>query len=318
MKILNSEETLKLIDFPGLIDSAELAFISQSSGKASPPQYINMAVGKDFAHFKAGYRVDSDYFVIKYSGGFWTYNKPEDDVNLGYLIVHNAKTGEPILMFQDKGIITDYRTAAAGAFTSKLLSRENSKIVGIIGTGIQAHLQVEALSHVRNIESVKVWGRNSEHVSKYLEDMKNKLPNITFVQVDTPQEAIKGVDILITTTYSKEPIVKAEWIEKGTHIVAVGACGPDMQEHDPEVLKLADKLYVDSIEKASIDGELHHALSSNTLNKEKVTGELGDVILGKVAGRESDEEITFVDLVGLGIQDATAAEYLISKINNYE
>lgn len=314
MKILNHQETLQLLDFPGLIDSAELAYKSHSSSNSAPSHYINMAIGKDFAHYKAGYRIGSDHFVVKYSGGFWTYTKPDDDLDLGYLIVHSARTGEPLIMFLDKGLITDYRTAAAGAFTSKLLARENIKRVGVIGTGVQAHLQIEALSHVRNFEEVKVWGRNPDNVRKYVKDMSLKLPKVKFIGVDSTEQAVRGVDILITTTYADKPVVKSDWIEKGMHIVAVGACGPEMQEHEPETLKLADKLYVDSIEKASVDGELHHGLECGLVKKEHVTGEVGDVILGKVPGRESDDEITFVDLVGIGIQDATAAEYLMGKI----
>ena len=215
----------------------------------------------------------------------------------------------------DKGLTTDYRTAAAGAYTSRLLAKNDSKKVGVIGTGIQAHLQIEVLSYVFKFEEVHIWGRDPSKVEAYIIDMKELLPEVDFIKADSPKDASSNVDILITTTYATSPIVKSEWISSGTHIVAVGACGPEMQEHEVEVLLNSDKVYVDSIEKASLDGELHHVLEQGRSVSEAVHGELGDVILGKVTGRERNDEITFVDLVGLGIQDATAAEYMMSQIS---
>jgi ornithine cyclodeaminase/alanine dehydrogenase-like protein (mu-crystallin family) len=314
LTIIDSKTTRALMDFPGLIESAERAFVAQAQGKASAPAYINMPIGENFAHYKAGYIAGSAYFAVKYSGGFWGNEKLQLPVDYGYVVVHSAKTGKPEVMFWDGGAITDYRTAAAGAVASKYASRENSTIVGVIGTGIQARLQVEALMYVRpKLTTVKIWGRNAEHVAAYISEMSKKFPKLKYVACDKPENAVTGVDIVITVTPSREPIVKANWIDKGTHITAIGACAPYMQEHEPQVLAVADKIYVDSIEKCSHDGELHHALDEKVISPEKITGELGNLISHTIPGRQSNEEITFVDLVGLGIQDATAAEYLLKK-----
>jgi ornithine cyclodeaminase len=314
MTVLDQATTRSLIDFPGLIESAEVAFTAQATGLASTPAYINLPIGEHFAHYKAGYLKGSKYFAMKYSGGFWANPDYGLPVDFGYVILHAAQTGKPEIMFADGGLITDYRTAAAGAVAAKYASRENSAVVGVIGTGMQARLQAEALPYVRpDIRTVRVWGRNPDHLKLYVDEMSVKLPNITFLGVPTAMEAATGVDILITATFSREPIVKALWIMPGTHITAVGACAPYMQEHEPAVLTKADKIYADSIEKCASDGELHHALGEKTIAREKITGELGQLILGTAPGRVTDQEITFVDLVGLGIQDATAAEYLLQK-----
>ncbi|MCA9382132.1 ornithine cyclodeaminase family protein [Candidatus Dojkabacteria bacterium] len=312
MKIINKEETLGLIDFPGLIKTAEEAYSIQSSGTQKSAYYINMPINKgDFAHYKVGFKPESKYFVLKYSGGFWSNG---GDNSYGYVIVHDSSTGEPLYMFQDNDTITNYRTAAAGAFTSKLLSNEDSHRVGLIGTGIQARLQIEALTHVRNIDTVKVWGRNEEKVDIYVEEMQAKFPKIKFVKCQNPEEATIETDILVTVTYSDKPIIMPEWLKPGMHIAAVGACGPEMQEFDSKAMSVASKVYVDSIDKAALDGELHHALEDGGFKLSDLTGELGEVVNGKVKGREGQDEITFADLVGLGIQDATAAEYLLSKL----
>jgi ornithine cyclodeaminase len=312
--ILDKEATLSLIDFPGMIFSAEDAFISQSQGIASPPGYINMPIGENFAHYKAGYKLGSTTFAIKYSGGFWGNAKNHLPVDYGYVIVHDAETGKPTVMFCDEGTITDYRTAAAGAVAAKYASNVDATHVGIIGTGVQAHLQLEALLFVRpSIQTVTVWGHTPDHVGAYVTDMKKKLPQLTYQACSTPKEASSHVDILITATPSRSPIVQSEWISPGTHITAVGACAPYMQEHDPKTLAKATYLFVDSIEKASMDGEIHHGLDAGTITRALITGELGDLIRGTVHGRSSQSDITFVDLVGLGIQDATAAAYLYTK-----
>lgn len=318
LTVIDRKTTLSLIDFPGLIAVAEEAFIAQARGESSPPQYINLPVGDDnFAHFKAGFRKGSRHFVVKYSGGFWDNSAKGLPSDYGYVIVHNAETGKPDVMFYDQGAITDYRTAAAGAVCAKFLSRTDSRSVGIIGTGMQARLQLDALLYVRpDIREVRIWGRDPEKSNVYIHEMTPKYPALKFIGCDTPEKAVRDADILITVSASHTPIVKADWISPGTHITAVGACTPTMQEHEPEVLAKADKVYADSVEKCSADGEIHHALKEKALTTENITGELGAMILKQVPGRENDTEITFVDLVGLGIQDATAAEYLLGKITS--
>ncbi|MEI6533459.1 MAG: hypothetical protein WCO06_06510 [Candidatus Roizmanbacteria bacterium] len=312
IRIIDKEITRSLIDFPSLIISAEKAYVAQVNGDASPPQYINMSVGDNFVHYKAGYLKGSQYFTVKYSGGFWENGVTDD---YGYVIVHSAQTGLPKIMFLDNGTITDYRTASAGAVASKYCSREDSTVVGMIGAGTQARLQIEALLYVRpRISKVQVWSRNETSVTSYLKVMQEKFPHITFIAKNTPEEAISGVDIVITVTPSREPIVKPEWIMHGMHITAVGACAPYMQEHDPKVIAKSSRIFADSIEKCLTDGELHHAINTKYITKDQITGEIGSVISGKLKGRLTDNDITFVDLVGLGIQDATAAETLLKKL----
>jgi len=316
IRIVDRATTLQLMDFPGLISSAERAFVAQSNGQASPPQYINMPVGdQHFAHWKAGYIRGGQVFSVKYSGGFWANPDKGLPVDFGYVIVHDAETGRPEVMFLDQGAITDYRTAAAGAVASKYLSRENSKTVGVIGTGMQAFMQVEALLHVRPaIKQVKVWGRNRDHVQIYIDRVKNKLPKMAVTAAEHPSQAIADSDIVITATASRQPIVMPEWIVPGMHITAVGACTPYMQEHDPRVLAKVNRIFADSIEKCLQDGELHHAVDDNVISQDQITGELGSVISGNLPGRTSETDITFVDLVGLGVQDTTAAEMLMNKL----
>ena len=122
-----------------------------------------------------------------------------------------------------------------------------------------------------------------------------------------------GADLVITVTPSRAPLVKASWLKKGVHITAVGSDGPEKQELEPEVLAAADLIYCDSVKQCTRLGEVHHALEKKIITRGKISGELGDIILGRKPGRFDDEQITVADLTGLGAQDAAAAALIYRK-----
>lgn len=315
LKIIDHADTLALMEFDELILAVERAYLAQAQGRASPSQYINMKVNGNLVHFKAGYIENAQCFAIKYSGGFLGNQGSNAPIDPGYVVAHDAKSGVPKILFLDDGAITNYRTAAAGAVAVKWLSNAESKTIGIVGTGVQARLQVEAALRVRpNIAMVKAWGRSAEKLGKYLEDMRSKFPCVEFLGCAEPRDAISEADIVITTTASCAPIVLSEWIAAGTLIVAVGACAPEMQELDPAVLKMADKIYADSVERCIADGEIHHALQAKLISRADISGELGAALAGQIPGREHATEIIVFDMVGLGILDAATVECLEAKI----
>ncbi|KKP48294.1 MAG: Ornithine cyclodeaminase [Candidatus Woesebacteria bacterium GW2011_GWA1_33_30] len=305
-----------------IINEVEKGFAQLSNGDAVSPPFINFPTeglhGKEgHVHFKAGYVRGDDYFVFKYSAGFWGNQEVGIPTDTGFFMIFDAKTGQPVSLIEGGDFtLTDHRTAAAGAVASKWLSRENSKTVGIIGNGVQAKLQLIYLSKVRNIESVKVWGRNTSHVAEYIDWMGKKFPDINLVGCKEIKDVVSGVDVLVTAVPSSQPIIFSEWISKGTHITGVGACGPTMQELDAKVFGLPNvKIYADSIEACSTNGDIHHALEEKVITRSEIKGNLGDVIIGSVKGRASDDDITIVDLVGLGVQDAKIGNWFYKKIS---
>lgn len=315
IKLIAQHEVVSLIKLDELITVVEDAYKAQAEGRTSPTQYINMKVGSNMVHFKAGFIRSSKYFTVKYSGGFWGNENTNFPVDPGYVIAHDADTGLPKLMFLDDGAITNYRTAASGAVAIKYLANEESRVVGIIGNGIQARLQIEAALLVRpGIERVQAWGRNPQRLDAYINEMRSRFSHIEFLSCSEPRTAIHGADIVITATASTAPIVKPEWLSPGSQIVAVGACAPDMQEHDPLVFKKVAKIYADSVERCLQDGEIHHALEAGVIGRNDITGELGSLIIGQTPTRANKNETIFVDLVGLGILDAAVVEYLSSKL----
>ncbi|PIV09260.1 hypothetical protein COS31_01020 [Candidatus Roizmanbacteria bacterium CG02_land_8_20_14_3_00_36_15] len=323
MEYIKREKACEILEsgLTELIEEIELGFKQLAEGKAVSPPFINFSTPglaglRGHVHFKAGYVEGDEYFVFKYSAGFWGNKKAKinEPTNTDFFIIFNALTGKPEAFIEGGDFtLTDYRTAAAGAVSARWLSNENSSVIGVVGNGVQARLQVIALQEVRPIKTVKIWGRNPEHVKEYIKWMEKRLPNITFQSCKTIKEAVEKVDILITATPSSQALVFPEWVNKGTHITAVGACGPTMQELDATVFGKANKIYADSIDACVVNGDIHHAIEEKTITRKRITGELGQVIAGMVKGRENKDEITIIDLVGLGVQDAKVGNWFYKK-----
>lgn len=306
-----------------IIKEIETGFAQLSEGEAVSPPFINFPTeglhGKEgHVHFKAGYVKGDDYFVFKYSAGFWGNQKEGIPTDTGFFMIFDARTGQPVAMIEGGDFtLTDYRTAAAGAVSAKWLSKKETNKVGIIGNGVQAKLQLIALTKVRPVKRVKVWGRNPEHVASYVNWINEKLPNLDLFQCDRIEDAVKDVDILVTATPSLKPLIFPQWISKGIHITAVGACGPTMQELDAGIFGLPGvKIYADSIEACTVNGDIHHALEKKVITRTDIQGDLGDVINGTIKGRSSNSDMTVIDLVGLGVQDAKIGNWFYKKVTS--
>jgi len=159
-----------------------------------------------------------------------------------------------------------------------------------------------------NIKKLNVWGRNKENVDLYINDIKVLYPNLIIEQYDSIENSIKETDIIITTTYSEESLLKNKWIKSGTHITAVGACGPNMQELDEKILGKS-KIFADSKEMCSKHGEISHALRNNIIEVEDII-EIGEALDNF---ERNEKDITIADLVGLGFQDAIIGSHVYEK-----
>ena len=311
MEFITRNNLEKLINFEEIFNKTKKAYELFSMGKTITPPFTVFTIPESngSVHFKCGYVPGEKYFAMKYSGVFYGNQKLGLSNFCGLFTVFNAITGEVEAVIDDKGYLTDYRTGVAGAISTATLANPDSKIVAMIGTGIQARMQLMTLLKVMpNIEVLQVWGRNEPNLAKYVDETKKLYPNLKVVTCKTPQEAVKNADIIYTVTYSEKPIIMAEWIKMGAHITAVGACEPSMQELDSEILKVADVVCVDSVDACAKNGELHHAIENGIIKKEDVI-ELGKVISVNVKRKKTD--ITVCDLVGIGFQDAVIASCIM-------
>jgi ornithine cyclodeaminase/alanine dehydrogenase-like protein (mu-crystallin family) len=225
------------------------------------------------------------------------------DSHLGAVLLHSGETGE-LLAMMNASAITAIRTAAVSAVATKLLAREDSKRLAIIGAGVQARTHLEAIPLVRDIESVCVYSRT-----------RSRAEQLDAVVADSVEEAVRDADIVVTVTSSKEPVVRREWIRPGTHINAVGSSIATARELDSATIA-ASSLFVDRRESTVNEaGDYLFALREGAITDQHIRGEIGDILLGKIAGRTSRDEITLFKSLGLAVEDLAAAAFIFEKVN---
>jgi len=231
------------------------------------------------------------------------------------VLVFDARTGAPAALLFDHGYITDVRTAAAGGVAARHLAPARPGAVGVVGSGGQARMQIDALSRVRTFDEVRVWGRDAARAERAAEDLRAlpSLPEGCAVRVaGSVEDAVRDADVVITATASREPLVRAAWLAPGAHVTALGSDQPDKQELDPDVLARADIVVVDSVPQCSAIGELHHAVDAGAIDPATVV-ELGAITAGSAKGRTADGQLTVCDLTGVGVQDVAAAILVLAS-----
>jgi alanine dehydrogenase len=186
-----------------------------------------------------------------------------------------------------------------------LLTKKDAKKITSIGTGNQARMQIRAISEIMKIEEIHAWDNSPKSLSAYKRDIEIEF-GIPVVMASSEKAAVEQADILITTTRGKGSLVEADWVKPGTHIVAIGTDQRGKQELDPEIFRNA-KVVVDSLSQCIEKGETWHPLDRNIIAKEGVYAEIGEILLGRKPGRESDAEVTIFDSTGMAIQDNITA-----------
>jgi len=290
------------------------AFAKLARGEAILPGVINLDIPESRAevHVKGAHLRATPFFSIKVASG--SYDNPARGlpVGSGMFLVFDATTGFPRAVLFDNGYLTELRTGAAGAVAADLLARMDIERVGIVGVGSQARYQLEALLGVRTPERVIAYGRSEPKAIAYAKEMEER-HGVQVLPAKTVEQAVRGSDVVVTVTPSKEPLVRAEWVLPGMHITAVGSDGPDKQELDVGVLAKADKVVADRLDQCLRLGEIHHAVEAGVLTRDRVYAELGAIVAGSKPGRERDEEITVADLTGVGVQDAAVANVVVDE-----
>jgi ornithine cyclodeaminase/alanine dehydrogenase-like protein (mu-crystallin family) len=219
------------------------------------------------------------------------------------VVLFKPETGE-LLATMDGRLITEERTAAVSAVATRYLARPEAAVLAVLGAGVQARSHVRTLPLVRAFREVRVW---SPHRAAAF---AAELGEYGVRAAESAEAAVRGADVVVTATSSRTPVLRGEWLAPGAHVNAVGAPRPDWRELDDEVLRRA-RLYVDS-RAAAIEesGDVRASLEAGG----EIAGELGEVVAGKAAGRQSADEITVFKSVGLAVEDVAAAELVYRKI----
>ena len=309
IKILTEAELRSQISLDlAAIECIEQAFHSLATKSVVMPPIMRLDIFENNGEIdvKTAYIPGLDSLAIKISPGF--FDNPSlglPSIN-GLMVLFSTRTGLVEALLLDNGFLTDVRTAAAGAVAAKYLSRANSEHAAILGAGMQAGLQLEALTLVRDIKSATIWARDYEKAQSKAESLGQRL-NIQVEACESVATATKNADIIATTTPSDKPILKLSDIKPGQHITAMGSDSEHKNEIEPAIISSEIHYYCDRLSQCQSLGELHHAIERGLIDASSSFPELGDVVSEQATGRQTTSEITLCDLTGTGIQDTAIA-----------
>ena len=298
------------------IDIIEQAFAALAKGGVVMPPILSMDLhaANGEVDVKTAYIPGFDGFAIKVSPGFFDNPKLGLPSLNGLMILFSAKTGLVEALFLDNGYLTDIRTAAAGAVAARHLAPAHVETAGVIGTGVQARLQMQAAHLVRPFARVLVHGRDMDKARACAADLASAL-GIRAEAIADPAALVAESQLVVTTTPARTPVLKADWLHPGLHITAIGSDQTGKNEIEPAALMAADAYVCDRVSQCEVSGELEAALASGIWTK-GTPAELGEVITGAKPGRTSPDAITICDLTGTGVQDTAIATHVRARFGN--
>jgi alanine dehydrogenase len=223
--------------------------------------------------------------------------------HLATILLLDPTTGA-LLAVMDGRYITEARTAAVSAVSTRYLAREDASVLALIGTGVQARSHLDALPLVRNFNEIRCWSPTRANQERFVAEH----PNVHLAE--TAREAVHGADVVALVTSSTEPVVQNGWVKPGAHVISVGACRPSQREIDPRLLARA-RLIVDSrVAALKESGDVVMGIAEGRFAADHVKAELGEVVLASTKGRENQIQITVFKSLGLACEDVAAAEYV--------
>ena len=309
--VLSSEEVKGLIRIKDVIGAVERAFREYGEGKAQMPPKTYV----DFPEYKGDLRVMPAYLPAQKIAGVKIVNVHPDNPGKGLPTVmatiqlNDPETGYPLAILAGTEI-TAARTGAAAAVATKYLSRKDAETIGLVGAGVQARTQLEAIMQVRKIKKAIVADASLPAAQRFAREMKEKT-GLEIIATNELEKAVK-CDIVSTTTPVRIPIVMDKWVQPGTHINAIGADAKGKEELEPEILKRA-RVFVDDWAQASHSGEINVPCTNCSFTKEDLAGSLGEVVAGMAEGRTANDQITVFDSTGLAIQDIATAKLVYER-----
>jgi len=297
--LLTEADVRSLLTMPLALQAVEDAFQRVAIGAAQfhSRQRLHLP-GHSYLHYMAAADGTGGYMGMK----IYTSSR----AGLRFLVpLFQAETGELLALMQGN-YLGQMRTGAATGLATRLLARADARIVAIVGTGLQARTQLEAVVAVRKIEHIRAFGRDPGRRSIFAREMEGKL-GVPIEAVPSVEEAIRDADILITSTTASQPVVEGKWLRAGMHINAIGANFPQKAELDAEAVNRADVIFVDSREQSKLEaGDLIQAFQENQPCWDDVK-ELSDLVAGRAEGRTSRQQITLFKSNGIAIEDIVTA-----------
>jgi alanine dehydrogenase len=297
--LLTEAEVKAILTMPLALELVEESFRRLADGTAvsHSRQRLRLAE-KGFLHYMAASDSAGGYVGLK----IYTVSPS----GARFLVpLFSGHSGE-LLALIEANYLGQARTGAASGVATRVMSRADARTAGIVGTGLQARTQLEAVALARKLERVRAFGRNPERREIFAKDMTERI-GVQVTPVPSAEEAVRGADIVITCTTSTNPVVEGRWLEAGAHVNAVGVNFANKREIDSETVRRGEVIAADSVEQSKIEaGDLILAFGDD-LQRWTAVRELSDIISGKAAGRTSREQITIFKSNGIAIEDIVVA-----------
>lgn len=302
--VINQSLVKQLVSMEESVQIVEEAFTDFHLNKS----IVYPAVREMVEEYNGIFGIKSSYLKEKSiglkAGGFWKGNVQRGKTNhQSTMLLFNPETGEPVCML-DANYLTGIRTGAAGAVGAKYMARKDSKVIALIGAGVQSRTQLECLLPLFPIEEVLVYSKTEESAKTLANEIVCKGLKVRIT--DSAQKAVEPADIVVTTTPSFIPVLKTSWLKLGAHLNAMGS--DTRGKREIEIDKIPDKVVCDFWQQSSIMGELQHGFP-----RDSVYAEIGQLTSGERSGRGADNEITMFDSTGIAVQDLSVAEYVYRK-----
>jgi alanine dehydrogenase len=311
---VNKEKVASLLPMKECIEVMEKMFRSLAAGECLQPlrNIMRLPGGNGLLGMMPGHADKLGVMGIKVISVFHANKEAGFPSHQGIVMLFDAKNGQPLMLF-DALEITAIRTAAASAVATKLLSRENSSTLAVIGSGEQAKRHIEAMLLVRNIKQINLWSRNEDNANNFVNELSDEY-NLPIHINKNVEQAVEHADIICTVTASKEPVVMGDWIATGTHINAVGSSTASSRELDTTAI-VRSKLFTDRYESLFNEGgDFLIPKKEGAVTDEHVKAEIGEVLSGTKKGRENNEEITVFKSLGIAAEDIFSAYHIYQKI----
>lgn len=314
ISILTEAELRQCVTLDGeAVAVVEQAFAALARGGVIMPPILSMAIPEQHGEVdvKTAYVPGLPGFAIKMSPGF--FNNPRlglPSLN-GLMVVFSSETGIVQALLLDNGYLTDVRTAAAGAVATRHLAPREVHTVGVLGAGVQATLQIQALRLERAFQQLLVWARDPAKADAYAQQMQQQLGCPVRV-CPSIEQCVRESQVVVSTTPASEALIRSDYLHPGLHITAMGSDAPGKNELEPGVILHAERFVCDRLSQSRSNGELRTAIQQGLLAAEAVFDELGEICAGQKPGRENEQQITVCDLTGTGVQDTAIASHALT------
>ena len=315
IRILSANDVRRALPMGDAIEGMKSAFAQLSRQQAVVPlrAHLDVQPHQGTTLVMPAYLQESDDLAVKIVSIFPQNVKRQQPTISAMVLLLDAKSGRPLAIMEGASL-TAVRTGAGSGAATDLLARKESAVVAILGSGVQARTQLEAVCTVRYIQEVRVYSPNHAHTVQFAREMKGRGRIPQFVRMmNSAETAVRGADIICTATSSNTPVFSYESLKSGVHINGVGSFLPTMQEIDEKTVR-ESLLVVDSRQAALEEaGDLIIPIQNGSINEGHIHAELGEIVAGLKPGRTNNEQITFFKSVGVAVQDAAAAQIALQN-----